>query len=101
MGRPAEPHLLGPCSLWVSLYLVGGSLTSWAGNPFERLHDPKSPRSIAHSNKFGCQGETGPVCSGAISLPWAGMELLPCATRRKAVLPYATRRKAVPRVPQC
>src|SRR4029453_10068108 len=61
----------------------------------------RKKRLLPHSNKFECQGETGPVCSGAISLLWAGMELFPCAKGRKAVSPYATRRQAVPRVPKC
>src|SRR5206468_9726630 len=33
----------------------------------------RKKRLLPHSNKFECQGETGPVCSGAISLLWAGM----------------------------
>jgi hypothetical protein len=40
----------------------------------------RKKRLLPHSNKFECQGETGPVCNGAISLLWAGMEFLlaPC-----------------------
>src|SRR6516162_6071104 len=68
MGRPAEPHLLRSCSLWVSLYLVGGSLTSWAGNPFEpqfpvflaqqRLEArlPNSTRSSSSKQRNGVVG---------------------------------------------
>src|SRR6516165_9463428 len=53
MGRPAEPHLLRSCSLWVSLYLVGGSLTSWAGNPFE----PQFPVFLAATAFRGSHAE--------------------------------------------
>src|SRR5260370_18806070 len=31
----------------------------------------RKKRLLPHSNKFECQGETCPVCSGAISLLWA------------------------------
>jgi hypothetical protein len=36
------------------------------------LGSGRKKRFLPHYNKFGYQGETGPVCSGAISLLWAG-----------------------------
>src|SRR6516165_2629976 len=37
LGKPKSAVIIKGAHyrLWVSLYLVGGSLTSWAGNPFE------------------------------------------------------------------
>ena len=37
LGKPKSAIIIKGAHyrLWVSLYLVGGSLTSWAGNPFE------------------------------------------------------------------
>src|SRR5215471_14072940 len=70
LGKPKSAVIIKGAHyrLWVSLYLVGGSLTSWAGNPFEpqfpvflaqrRLEArlPNSTRSSSSKQRNGVVG---------------------------------------------
>src|SRR5262249_28891532 len=70
LGKPKSAVIIKGAHfrLWVNLYLVGGSLTSWAGNPFEpqfpvflaqrRLEArlPNSTRSSSSKQRNGVVG---------------------------------------------